>query len=441
MRVYLEALGCKLNQSEMETLARRFRAVGHRIASRAEEADICVLNTCTVTHMAARKSRQALRRLRRSNPHALLIATGCYAEMSPAEIEALGCTDLIFGNADKASILALLAAQMPDLVPASRAGQGLPVPKPGRLPREVSRTRALVKIQDGCDNACTYCTVRIARGPSVSKPRQEIVEEIRRRVEEGYQEVILTGVHIGCYGRDRGDSLPGLVGAILSETDIARLRLSSIEPWDFSADLLELWHDPRLCRHLHLPLQSGCDATLQRMGRRYTAAQYAASLSQARDAVPDLAVTTDIIAGFPLETDAEFAASLAFARRQGFARLHVFKYSRRPGTAAATMPGQVPYADKKARSSAMRRMGEEAAQRFRERFLGRTLAVLWESQVASGSPGGLPTWSGLTDNYIRVYTRSASQLANVIAPAKLIALHGHGVWAESQGAGVAAHPA
>jgi len=292
MRVYLESLGCKLNQSEMETLARQFVAAGHELVASAEAADLCILNTCAVTHVAARKSRQTAHRLRRLNPDARLVITGCYAEVTTEPLEA----DLTVGNEDKARLLDLIRSagfRLPE------TGHQQPVADT-RPP--VARTRAFVKIQDGCDNACTYCIVHVARGRQRSRPRDAILEEIRALVAEGYKEIVLTGVHVGAYGRDAGGASQGdlrsLVTAILTETDVPRLRLSSIEPWDISPDFFDLWQNPRLCRHLHLPLQSGCDATLRRMGRRYTTTTFAQIVAAAREAIPGLAITTDIIVGF-----------------------------------------------------------------------------------------------------------------------------------------------
>jgi len=431
MRIYLLALGCKLNQSEMDALARQFLAAGHEIVPDIKEADVCILNTCTVTHIASRKSRQALRRLRRANGSAFLVATGCYAEISPREIEALGDVDMIVGNNDKERLLAILSSRIAGL--SSAAPVDLAAQKAGPYSSVSPRTRAFVKIQDGCDNACTYCIVAKARGAAVSKPQEQVLDEIRARLEDGYKEIVLTGVHIGAYGHEWGASLTGLVQKILAETVVPRLRLSSIEPWDFSDNLLALWCDPRLCRHLHLPLQSGCDATLQRMGRRYTTRQYAEIVAATKAAVPALAITTDIIVGFPGETDAEFAASLEFVRRQEFARLHVFPYSLRPDTPAAAMPNQIAPEVKEMRGKAMRQAGREGMRRFQERFLGSVLSVLWENQVAAQGPSHFPVWRGLTDNYIPAFVESDRSLANMILPARLMALRADGVWAEPQG--------
>lgn len=432
MKVYLQSLGCKLNQSELESLASQFVQAGYTVVDTVREADLCVLNTCAVTHTAVAKSRQAIRRLRRANAKACLAVTGCYAQMWPQEIRRLGSVDLIVGNEDKEHLVERVEKEL------GIKGQGLGcawVPSPdSRLPIPQARTRAFVKIQDGCDNHCSYCIVRVARGKQRSRPQREVLAEVEARVAAGYQEVVLTGVHIGAYGRDSGrqedESLWGLVEAILVHTDVRRLRLSSIEPWDLDLDCLRLWEDSRLCRHLHLPLQSGCDVTLQRMGRDYTASQFAALVAAAREAIPHVAITTDVIVGFPGESEAEFNESLGFVEAMGFARTHVFQYSARPGTPAATMPGQVPPLVKKARSRAMIEVGRHSAEAFRRTFLGHTLEVLWEGQTKDSESGQKALWSGLTDNYLRVRTQEGKNLCNTITRTKLVALAGDGMWGE-----------
>jgi threonylcarbamoyladenosine tRNA methylthiotransferase MtaB len=306
-------------------------------------------------------------------------------------------------------------------------GKEAPTPAlvPASSPARSARTRALVKIQDGCDNACSYCVVRVARGPQRSRGPDEVLDEIWARLEDGYQEIVLTGVHLGAYGQDRGrreegSDLWALTARILVETQVPRLRLSSIEPWDLPGQAFALWGDPRLCRHLHLPLQSGCDATLRRMARRYTAAEFARLVAAARAAIPGVAVTTDVMVGFPGETEAEFAESLAFVQAMEFARVHVFPYSRRPGTLATEMVDQVAPPAKAERSRAMRAIGDASACAFRRCFVGQTLPVLWESS-RRGEAG--PVWSGLTDNYLRVHAASSAQLGNTITATRLVALN------------------
>lgn len=414
MRVYLTSLGCKLNQSEVESWARCLAAAGHVILKNPQNADLCIINTCTVTHIAARKSRQLIRRCYRANPQAPIIVTGCDAEMNPEVLRGLPGVRLVLGTAAKEQLVENIAGQF------GLALQG----RTALLQRRAfGHTRAFVKIQDGCNNACTYCIVRIARGRQRSRPMADILEEIAAREEEGYQEMVLTGVHIGAYGHERGETLADLIHAILANTHFPRLRLSSIEPWDVTPELLRLWENPRLCRHLHLPLQSGCDATLKRMNRRYTTEQYRDLLAHAREKIPDLAVTTDVIVGFPGEDEEEFAVSANFVAAMGFARIHVFPFSARPGTPAASMPGQVAPSVKKKRTELMLHIAKHSAQAFQRHFIGQTMDVLWES--ASDN-----CWSGLTDNYIRVEVVSDQQLHNRILPARLLELSKTGVRGE-----------
>jgi len=275
-------VGCKLNQSEIKALARGFVQAGHHLVQASEEADLCVVNTCTVTQVADKKSRQLIRRLRRVNPTAHLIVTGCYAEMSPQEIGAIDGVDLIVGNHGKERLVELVGSLGRESYEseAPTRNSKLQTRNPKALP--LGHVRAFVKIQDGCNNRCAYCIVSLARGRERSRPRQEILAEIEALVAAGCKEVVLTGVHVGGYGRDLGADLGQLVKDILNETTLLRLRLSSIEPWDLEPSLLRLWENPRLCRHLHLPLQSGCDATLQRMRRRYITSQYADLVATAR---------------------------------------------------------------------------------------------------------------------------------------------------------------
>jgi threonylcarbamoyladenosine tRNA methylthiotransferase MtaB len=432
MKVYLQSLGCKLNQSELESLACRFVQAGHTVVGTAREADLCVLNTCAVTQTAVGKSRQAIRRLRRANSDARLAVTGCYAQMWLQEIRDLGSVDLVVSNEDKERLVERVEKEL--RIKGQGSGRAwVPFPD-SRLAIPQARTRAFVKIQDGCDNHCTYCIVRVARGRQRSRPQSDVLAEVEARVVAGYQEVVLTGVHIGAYGRDSGrqrdGSLWALVEAILMRTNVRRLRLSSIEPWDLDPACLRLWEDSRLCRHLHLPLQSGCDATLRRMGRSYTADQFAALVEAAREAIPGVAMTTDVIVGFPGESEAEFDQSLRFVEAMGFTRTHVFKYSARPDTPAATMPAQVPPLVKKARSRAMMEVGRHSAEAFRRAFLGCTLEVLWEGQAKGSESGQKALWSGLTDNYLRVRTQEGKNLCNTITRTKLVALAGDGMWGE-----------
>ncbi|MBN2303537.1 MAG: tRNA (N(6)-L-threonylcarbamoyladenosine(37)-C(2))-methylthiotransferase MtaB [Anaerolineae bacterium] len=423
MNVYLETTGCRLNQSEIETIARQFRQAGHTIVGSAAEADLCVVNTCTVTREAARSSRTMIRRLNRDNPGAEIVATGCYAHVSPDAVESLPGVVRIVDNIDKDRLVPLvLISDTPldifDREPLDREFAS------GAL----GRTRAFVKVQDGCNNRCTFCVTTIARGPGRSRPLDDVVREIQVLAASGYQEAVLTGVHLGSYGHDRGerDGLAGLIRAILDQTDIPRLRLSSLEPWDLAPDFFSLWTDARLCRHLHLPLQSGCDATLRRMGRRTSQAAFGALVEAARAQIPDLAISTDLIAGFPGETDAEFEAGYEFVRVMDFMKLHVFRYSARAGTVAARMPGQVPADVKKARSARLLALSDEGARRFWARFVGRDVSVLWE-QVTGVSAEGIFHNTGLTDHYIRVEMDAPRPLTNMITTVRADSAAYHGL--------------
>jgi threonylcarbamoyladenosine tRNA methylthiotransferase MtaB len=424
MRIYLESTGCRLNQSEIDMLARQFRQAGHTIVLSAEEADLCVVNTCAVTREATCSSRNLIRRLNRSNAEAEIVTTGCYAHLSPEQVKALPGVGRVVNNIDKDRLVPLvlnLDAERFDREPLDREC----------LPGASGRTRAVVKAQDGCNNRCAFCVTTMARGPGRSRPVEDVIREIQALAAAGYQEVVLTGVHLGSYGHDRGErgGLEELVRVILAATDIPRLRLSSLEPWDLSPDFFALWADARLCRHLHLPLQSGCDATLKRMSRRTSQAAFRALVTAARAAIPDLAISTDVIAGFPGETDEEFESSHDFVREMDFMKLHVFRYSPRAGTAAARMPEQVADDVKKIRSARLLALSDKGAQRFRRRFVGRDMPVLWE-QVTGASEAGFYN-SGLTDNYIRVDMTAPLALTNTISAVRLTAVTGRGLLAEA----------
>ncbi|UCC88750.1 MAG: tRNA (N(6)-L-threonylcarbamoyladenosine(37)-C(2))-methylthiotransferase MtaB [Anaerolineales bacterium] len=421
MRVRLETLGCRLNISEVESIARKFMAAGHWVVGPDEVADLCVLNTCTVTGAAARKSRQIIRHLKRTNPGAAVVVTGCYAELEPDQVTALG-VDLVLGNQDKDRLVELVEEHTSawglwdDTQKAANATPPMPdflYTYPG------ARTRAFIKVQDGCDNRCTFCIVTVARGVGRSRPADDVIGEVQNLVRAGYQEVVLSGVHLGSYGHDAGEQLGlfHLVHRLLNETEVPRLRLSSLEPWDLDADFFTLWENPRLGRHLHLPLQSGCDATLKRMARRTTAADYSQLVAAARGAIPDLSVTTDIMVGFPGETELEFSQSLAFVEAMAFAKLHIFRYSRRPGTVAASMQGQVPPDTMAERSRRTRTLGARLERTFRSSFVGRTMDVLWETYELDGDS---VLWKGLTSNYLRVSAPGGPDLRNAITTVRMV---------------------
>jgi len=394
--VAIETLGCKLNQAESESIALKFVKNGFKLVSPSESAEIYILNTCTVTSTADRKSRYLLRLARRRNPHATIIAIGCYADRAAGELDKLKCADLILCNNYKKNLLEILDLKRQE------------TPK-DTYDVDALRTRSMVKIQEGCDHFCSYCIVPYVRGHERSLPSGEIIDEINSRVRMSFKEIVLTGTKIGSYH----PSLELLIKLILDRTDVQRIRLSSLQPKDITDGLLDLWNDARLCRHLHLPLQSGSDPVLARMNRPYNTSAYETAVKRIRKAIPQVSITTDIIVGFPGETDEEFEESYRFCQHMSFANLHVFSYSERPETAAVAMPRQINETIKKERSKKMLKLARDSAVQFSRQLCGATMPVLWESEISKGA------WDGLTDNYIRVTTHSGRSLKNEIINAKL----------------------
>ena len=417
MKIYLDTIGCRLNQSEIESMARRFRLAGHEIVASAETADLAVVNTCAVTNEAAADSRGTIRRMARAGVSEI-VATGCWATLYPKQAGELPNISRLVTNKGKDTLVSdvlNLPRETFDLEPISRQ------PLPG-LHR---RTRAFIKVQDGCDNQCTFCITRIARGEGRSRPIAEVIADIRSALDGGTKEIVLTGVHLGSWGYDFGMQFKDLIRAILRETDTPRLRLSSLEPWDLDADFFSLWEDRRLMPHLHLPLQSGCESTLRRMRRKTAPDSFRDLVDAARRAIPDAAITTDVIAGFPGETEEEFAESLAFVRAMNFAGGHVFTYSPRPGTGAARMKGQVQPEVRKRRNHLLREALDESAASYREEFVRRKMRVLWESTSEMGEWG----WrmEGLTENYLRVHAFASSPRWNEIDAVTAEGLDGDGM--------------
>jgi threonylcarbamoyladenosine tRNA methylthiotransferase MtaB len=422
MKIYLDSIGCRLNQSEIEKFASQFRAAGHEIVSSPAEADYVIVNTCAVTAEAASDSRQKIRQAARSTPGEVVV-TGCWVTLDAEGARSLPRVSRVVGNLQKDRLVAdvlNLPMEAFDLEPLSREP----------LPGAHLRTRAFIKVQDGCDNHCTFCVTRIARGAGRSLPLADVLQDVSAALQGGAQEVVLTGVHLGSWGQDfeRPAHLYDLVEGLLGQSGLPRLRLSSLEPWDLDEAFFSLWSDPRLCRHLHLPLQSGSADTLRRMARKTTPESFARLVAAARKAAPQMAVTTDIISGFPGETETAFAESLDFVRQMDFAAGHVFTYSARPGTAAARMPGQVPMETRKRRNAELRALLAESSARYRQRSVGAELDVLWESTGTYGPDG----WRlhGLTDNYLRVTAVAPERLWNQISLVRLNGLDGDGVSGE-----------
>jgi threonylcarbamoyladenosine tRNA methylthiotransferase MtaB len=414
MQVRLDSIGCRLNIGEIEAMARGLAKAGHRVVGPGAAAELCILNTCTVTAIASRKSRQLIRQLKRANPSAAVIVTGCDAELAPSEMTEIG-VDLVVGNTEKDRLLEIAQAEgLLDTVPVDPDNQEL------FEPGDTTRTRAFLKVQDGCDNRCTFCVITVARGAGRSVPADAIVEELHELQRLGYREVVLSGVHLGSYGHDHRDQrgLQHLVERALAETGVERLRLSSLEPWDLDADFFEVFADPRLLPHLHLPLQSGCDETLKRMARRTSRVEFSNLVAAARQRVPDLAISSDIIVGFPGETEEEFEQSISLVEELAFSRLHIFRYSRREGTPAEKMSAQVPGQIAQERSRRMHELAADLEHRFNSTLIGRTSDVLWETAEDHGDS---LRWSGLTPNYVRVTTTTPpdEDLLNVVTPTEI----------------------
>jgi len=414
--IAVESLGCKLNQAEQEEIFRQFIHAGWRSAVSPSKADVYVLNTCTVTHVADRKVRQRIRWVRRNNPQAHIIAIGCYAHQAPEQLLAAGA-DLVLNNCDKINLPGLLDAENA----ASSSIEASPIG--GTI--SLGRTRSLVRIQSGCNHNCSFCIVPSTRGYSQSVPLEQVIALVRERVNEGYKEIILTGTEIGDYCSE-GQGISDLIREILAKTDIERLRLSSLQPHELSSDLLNLWTTNRLCNHLHISLQSGSDPVLRRMQRSYNTTTFRAIVLTARKAIHDLAITTDVIVGFPGESDAEFEESLRFCQDMEFSSMHVFPFSPRPGTVAATLLPQVKETIKKDRIRVMLHLAHSTSHSFREQFLGQVLTVLWEKEASNG------TWNGLTTNGIRVfledhYGNSGPSLSNCILPVRIVSTNAQGL--------------
>ena len=402
MKIALETLGCKLNQAETESLARQFIQAGHEVVQHPDNADVYILNTCTVTRTADAKARHLLRLAHRKNPDAFIIATGCYAQRMASELIDIEGVNRVVDNIGKENLL-----QVVQNIPQKDGSK-----KGSSLPSSPFRTRSFIKIQDGCQNLCAYCIVPYVRSKETSVSPDTITNEIRQRAAEGYQEIVLTGTRVGGYAFS-GIDLKSLLGRILNETTIPRIRLSSLQPQEISPELIKLWRNNRLCPHFHLSLQSGSKSVLERMNRHYSPEDYQRVINLIREEVPSVAITTDVIVGFPGETEQEFEESLAFCKQIGFARIHVFSYSPRSGTAAAAMAGQVPDKLKKERSQKMRTLAEESACNFKESFAGESMDVLWEKQTDDGD------WTGITGNYIRVFKKSNDDLSNKLQSTKV----------------------
>ena len=419
MQIHLKTLGCRLNEAELETWAQAFQAKGHSITRQLDDAQMVVINSCAVTQDAVKKSKQLIRRIHRDNPQAKLVVSGCYATLNETEAAQLMGVDLIVGNQDKNRLVEKALAELNlDSMPAMSTEPG-----------EVSlfsrgRQRAFVKVQDGCRYRCTFCIVTVARGEEHSRPIDEVIAEINALHQQGINEAIITGVHLGGYGSDISSNLVELIPEILAKTQIPRLRLGSLEPWELPDGFFELFKNPRLMPHLHLPLQSGSDSVLRRMARRCKTAEFAEMVHLARTTIPHFNITTDIIVGFPGETEQEWLESYDYIQNLGFGHIHIFSYSPREGTKAAGLPDQISQEVKKQRSKQLHALAESMKQDFATGNLGSSANVLWEGQTESLN-NGMTRYFGYTPNYLRVAcdVPSGVSLENQIRPAKLRAAY------------------
>ncbi len=410
MNVFFDTIGCRLNQSEIERMAHEFRTAGHTITGNLSEADLIIINSCSVTSAAASDSRQKIRQASRVAPHAQIVATGCWATLEPDAAETLVEHIRVVSNSEKDHIpVTVLGLEMP-------LG-GMMIPGRDSLPGARHRTRAFIKVQDGCDAFCTFCVTRLARGKSRSVPVNRVLSDIRSAIAGGAKEIVLCGVQLGSWGRhmDPVRRLQDLVGTILQETDVRRIRFSSIEPWDIEPDFFSLFSDRRICRHLHIAVQSGSATTLKRMGRRTTPAEFSRILENARQVDPFFSLSTDVITGFPGETERDFEESLVFVQQAGFSSGHVFPYSARKGTPAAELPDQVPTKERRNRAARMRDILAQTGKAYRHTLIGMTDYVLWETAqpVINGF-----RLNGLNSGFIRVSATSPTRQINTISPVR-----------------------
>ena len=397
MKIHLKALGCRLNEAELEQWSRDFKSEGHSITPNADEADVVVVNTCAVTSEATKKSRKLMNRLHRENPQSKLVVSGCYATLEEAEVAKRLGVDLVVNNQNK--------DKLPRKVMDEFSANTMPLI--AMEPAESSlfmrgKQRAFIKIQDGCRYRCTFCIVTVARGDERSRSLSDIINEVNQLHQQGIQEIVLTGVHVGGYGSDIETSLFDLVKRLLSETDMPRIRFASVEPWELHDEFFDLFENKRLLPHMHLPLQSGANSVLRRMSRRCKTDDFIGLVNQARRAIPEFNVTTDIIVGFPGETEDEWQQTLETVDTIGFGHIHVFSYSPREGTKAARLANPVTDTIKKLRSQEMHVLAEKQKLAMFDSQINRDIEILWESQKALDD--GKVRYAGYTPNFLKVET-------------------------------------
>ncbi len=406
------ALGCKVNQYESEAIAELFGERGYQLVDINQQADVYVINTCTVTNLGDKKSRQLIRKVKRQNPDAIVVAAGCYAQTAPEEILAMEGVNIVVGTKDRKKIVELVEQYQKKQKAESYVSEIMKEREfePLSIQKLENRTRAYLKIQDGCSQFCTYCIIPYARGPIRSRKPEDVLAEVKKLSQNGFREVILTGIHVASYGKDLKDTtLLEVIEKVHDVQQIQRIRFSSIEPnivtEEFVKSLSKL---PKVCDHFHLSLQSGCDKTLKAMNRKYDTQKYRQAVSILRKYMKNVAITTDMIVGFPQETEEDFLESYHFAKEMGFAKIHVFPYSPKKGTPAAAMSGQLENAVKNKRSQALLQLSSDMTKKFLKGFLQKEMEVLYERAV------GENIYEGHTTNYIKVHAKSASNVINSI---------------------------
>lgn len=425
-KIAFYTLGCKVNQADTASMENLFLRSGHQLVSFDGEADVYIINTCVVTNTGQRKSRQTIHRAIRKNPNALIVVTGCYPQTAAEEVKAIDGVDMIIGNQNRAQIVQLVEERLAhrqtdtlDAVHKLTASTAFEEMAAGDI---TDKTRAFLKIQEGCNQFCTYCIIPYARGPLRSRSLESIRTETQRLISAGFKEIVLIGIHLGCYGKENpdGPTLYDAVKTVLDVPGVQRLRLGSLESVEVEPRLLTLMQeDARFCRHLHLPLQSGCDKVLQAMHRPYTTAKFKTLLADIKTKVPNIAITTDVIAGFPGETEADFETTCKFAESCGFSKMHIFPFSARKGTPAEKFAGAVTEAVKKERADILGRIDETMHKAFLQAMVGQTAKVLFEQ------PAGEDYFEGLTGNYQRVFVKSGGRnLSGEILPVKITAFDG-----------------
>lgn len=429
-RVAFITLGCKVNQFDSAVSEGLFRQHGYDVVDFDELADVYVINTCVVTNTGERKSRQIIHRAIRRNPSAVIVVTGCYAQTNPAAVKKIPGVDLIIGNQNRHKIVDLVEEAKNKQQTVNAVQDIMHTEEFEDIPLYYSsqRTRAFLKIQEGCTNFCTYCIIPFARGPLRSRSLDSIKQETINLVAAGYKEIVLTGIHLGAYGYDQNPrlSLVDAVRTVLAVDGVTRLRLGSLESIEVDEDIINIMmKDQRLCAHLHLPLQSGDDTILRKMNRPYTVQQYQNLIMNIKEKIPKIAITTDIIAGFPGETEEMFVNSLKFLRGMDFLKIHIFPYSQRTGTPAATFPDQISTEEKKLRVQRLEEVARQNAEQFMWRFIGTTVDVLFETERQG-------IVDGLSENYIRIYSAGNTQILGTIGGVKITGLYKDGAWGELQ---------